>query len=81
MIKFYRLNQSTTEAENLIVGRHRHVLATVNFSGFILERINSEEINKTASKLKRFIFNFCSVHELVLNFYRQQHITSIKSKK
>ena len=78
MIEFYILNQSTTEAENLIVGRHRHVLATVNFSGFILERINSEEINKTASKLKRFIFNFCTVHELVLNFYRQQHITETR---
>ena len=81
MIEFYRLNQSTTEAENLIVGRHRDELSTANFSGFMLQRINSEKINKTASKLKRFIFSFCSVHELVLNFYRQQHITSIKSKK
>ena len=78
MIEFYRLNQSTTEAENLIVGRHRDDLATANFSGFMLQRINSEKINKTASKLTRFIFSFCSVHELVVNFYRQQHITETR---
>ena len=46
MIEFYRLNQSTTEAENLIVGLHRDDLATVNVSVFILHRINSEEVNK-----------------------------------
>ena len=72
MIDFYRLNQSTTEAENLIVGRHRDDLATANFSGFMLQRINSEKINKTASMLTRFIFSFCSVHELVLNFLQTE---------
>ena len=51
MIEFYRLNQSTTEAENLIVGRHRDELSTANFSGFMLQRINSEKINKTDSNL------------------------------
>ena len=49
MIEFYRLNQSTTEAENLIVGRHRDDLATVKFSGFKLQRINSKKTKLTAS--------------------------------
>ena len=67
-VEFYRLNQSTTEAENLTVGRHRAHLATVQFSEFIMHRINSDKINKIDSNLTRFIFSFCSIHELVLNF-------------
>jgi len=31
-IELYRLNQSKTEAQNLTIGLHRDVLATVNFS-------------------------------------------------
>ena len=65
-----RLNY-TGEARNLTGGLHRAILATVNFSRFNLHRIYSEKINKTDSKLTRFICSFGSSHELVLKFYRQ----------
>ena len=47
---------------------YKHI---INVSEFIMQRINSEKLNKTDRNLTRFIFSFCSSHELVLNFYRQ----------
>ena len=54
--EFYRLNQSTTEAENLTVGRNRANLATIKCSEFIVKTINSEKINKTDSNKNKIHF-------------------------
>ena len=56
-------------------------LATVNFSWFYLHRINSEKINKTDINLTRFIFNFCSSHELVLKLHGQANIFKKNTQK
>ena len=67
-IELYRLYQTNLEAINLTGGRHRAKLATVNFSRFNLLIIYSEKINKTDSKLTRFICSFYSIHVQVLEF-------------
>ena len=77
-IEIYRTNHNTSEAQKFSKQTSYDYEHLINFTEFILHRINSKKINKTDSKLTRFIFSFCFFHERVLKFYRQQHMTKTR---